>query len=191
VGRARASEASGAIAIVDLATFATSLLEVPGLRTCAAVSAMAGEPSRVAVLCAGDRETEPREAAGLALREAGTSAVTIRSGIDPSPTEALVAASDGWVAVLARGSEASPDVLLAVNLATGASRPLREERWSPRYGPALGEGAFDPITRELWWPSVEVGIARFRLEATGFVALTPLPTPTCQRMPARRIRYLP
>lgn len=188
VGLARADEELGAVAIVDgtSATAAPARLDLAGLRGCTEVSALQGEPSRVAVLCA-------REPAGLALLEAGESVrvVTIRAGILPANAEALVAASDGWVAVLARGSEETPDLLVAINLDTGALVRLREERWSPRFGPALGEGAFDPMTRELWWPSVELGVARFRLEPTGFVAIAPLATPTCQRSPARRIRHLP
>ena len=191
VGLARRSEESGAVAIVEAATGAAARLDIAGLRACTEVSALDGDPPRVAVLCAGDPSTH--EQAGLALLEAGESVrvATIRSGIVPAPTEALVGASDGWVAVLARGTAETPDLLLAVNLDTGAITRLREERWSPRFGPALGEGAFDPITGELWWPSVELGIARFRLEATGFVAIDPLATPACQRSPARRIRHLP
>lgn len=186
VGLARRDEESGAVAIVDAATSAVTQLDLPGLRGCTEVSALAGAPARVAVLCSGDP-------AGLALLEAdeGVRVATVRSGIIPAQAEALVGASEGWVVVLARGTADTPDVLLAVDLDSGARVTLREERWSARYGPALGEGAFNPSTDELWWPSVEVGIARFRLGPTGFVALDPIATPTCQRSPTRRIRYLP
>lgn len=154
---------------------------------------MPDRPDRVAVLCAGEREegSDVRREPGLALLERGdvVRVVAARSGLTPAPTEALVGMSEGWVAALARGWETSSDRLVAIDLDTGESVLLREEPWSRR-GLALGEGAFDPLRRELWWPSIELGIGRFSLDELGR-ALPPIRQPPCQRASVRRLRHLP
>lgn len=205
VGLERPAGEMGAVLVVELATGVASLVELPGLRGCKEVSALTTPPGtpQVAALCTGDLDLEPslRTTAGVALLEAESGgpvrATQIRNVPSPTPpSEALVGASEGWIAVLSRGEpDTRPDVLLAMHLERGERVVLREEQHSYRYGPALGEGAFDPVTRELWWPSVSGGIVRFRLEGEGenatFVEAETVATPSCQPFPARRVRHLP
>lgn len=206
VGLERPAGETGAVLVVDVATGVASTLELPGLRGCTEISALAtaaGEPAQLAALCTGDLDLEPslRTAAGIALLEAEPDgpvrATQIRNVPSPTPpSEALVGTSDGWIAVLSRGEpDVRPDVLVAMHLERGEQVVLREEPHSYRYGPALGEGAFNPDTRELWWPSVSGGIVRFRLDGEGadaaFVEAESASTPNCQRFPARRVRHLP
>lgn len=201
VGIAGEAGPDGAVAIVDARTMAVSIVPLRGLRACAEVSALAG--GSIAALCAG---TDPDLDAGIALLEASeatlaSSAVRLSTSISTvhPPTNALVGMSEGWVAVLSRGdANTVPDALLAVHLASGATQTLATEAWSPRWGAALGEGAFAAdigAHGELWWPSVASGILRFRIDGTGadarFVLQPSAALPGCLAMPARRVRALP
>ncbi len=193
----------GAVAVVDASAVVVTVVSIAGLRHCGEVSALAD--GSIAVLCAGSGDALASDA-GLALLEPTPTAMLAATHVIAAstvssthpPTNALVAMSEGWVAAISRGDASTPDALLAIHLASGGAQTLSIEPWSPRWGPALGEGAFASeigTHGELWWPSVANGVLRFRIEGDGasarIVGLPSVLTPDCLRMPARRVRALP
>lgn len=194
----------GLVARVDVASGVVSLLELPGLRTCLEVAPLPsepGRPARVAVLCLGEPDGVPELplGAGLALLEASAvSPLALVAGRPLStlfpgfvPTHALIGLHDGWVAVASRGGPERVDALLALDVTSDAGELLWQEAWTEQWGPGLGEGAFDPVSRELVWPSVRSGLLRFRQGAARFETLQAAPTSACFRLAPRRARYLP
>lgn len=204
VGLARLSDAwesgPGAVAIVDPEARTATEVPLAGLRDCGLVRAVADDPTRALVLCAGQpfaegtltaaSEETRRVHAGLAILDVsddGTAEVAhvFRAADHPStpvPTSSLVSLGGTRALAIAMGDERDRrrDRAIVVDVATGAAQIVLE---APAF--AIGVGRFAPSEGTVLLPDSTAGIRRMQADTFEMSPETD-PSP-CRGLPSREV----
>ncbi len=188
----------GAVVLVDPATRATSVLELPGLSNCVTVAALPGDSSRALVLCRGDAFGEDESRAGLSLVTVQDGALVEVArympdapGAPPPPSHGLVALDDARVVYVSSGSVVTGalDRLVVLDLESGLAEVIAQS------GPApfeLGEGALDRERGELLVPDGNARALRRFAVGVSLVEREPIDlSGACERLPPRQVVVLP
>lgn len=183
----------GAVALLDPATGARSVLELDGLSNCTAVAAIPDVPSHAIVLCRGDAFGEDETHGGLvevALSE-GVLVVQRRFAVAddatlPPPSNGLVPLEAGQVAYVSSGSliDGRIDVLAVLDLERGVARVVAESSPEPF---ALGEGVLDAADGSLLVPDANARAVR-RFSVATFAEGAPITLDgACAPVPPRQV----
>lgn len=206
VGLARLSDSfgapgPGAVAVLDPATDAVSGLDLADLWNCGTVVPVAGDDTRVVILCGGSpqaqRDADQRPRAGIAIVAVDASgvaridAVWHARGHDelPAPSWAVVSLGGTRVVYDALGytADRTGGRLVVLDLATGDGRVVIEVPGEL----VFGMGAYDADQHLLLMPDASAGLRR--LDVGDGLDVRPrdlVDTSPCRGLPAREIRAI-
>jgi hypothetical protein len=190
----------GALAVIDPDDrTAVTVLPLPELTGCGALTAIPTDRSRAMVVCTGDSfasEEARRASAGVlrvALDDRGQVAIDamFRASDHPElpPPTAGLAPLDARRAIVVADPRAedlsvSRDRLLSIDLEAGSATVVLEASTSF----TLGEGTYDLDAAMLLVPDAAARLVHRFADRDGVItALDPIPLPTCRTLPPRQI----
>jgi hypothetical protein len=187
----------GAALVLDEALAPAAPVTFGALQNCWSASLDPDDASRAYVLCAGLLRGTDAERFGhagvveLTLSEAGDLEITgtvIAASIDAMPSGGLVAVGGRRVLAVRFGTTlpATPDRLLEIDLASGATREILSARAGAF---VLGDGTFDAVNDVALVPDAETGTI-LRIDATSLALVGEITLDGCLGLPPREIAPL-